>query len=344
MQRPLIQSDYLLSHNVKLSLPGKVLVHVGKQIEVGGLVAEATLPTKFQVFDVLNHFRLQPHELEGCIKRLAGEDVQKGDVIARKPGILSRIFRAPEAGKVVAVRDGRVTLAMGEKTNQAISPIAGVVSELIAGLGAQIVSQGNNVQAAWGNGKISVGQFLFVDKPENYDKKDLDGRVIGLSEPLTIPILNALQASRVAGVVAPALNPLLIDAYTNWMVPLLSLAGFGEAGFDPVTLKVLKSFEEKQVYLMGHKPSQHNGQKPSLFLPKPANQTGALFEEDNRELPGKKVRLLGMPYFGSVGKIIEIPEQEERLGSGVLSKVVVVERDDETIIRVPLENLSILSY
>ncbi len=137
----IINSDYLLSFPVELPVPGKETVHLGQRVEAGDVIAESILPARFQVFDVLNQFRLKESELEACIKRLAGEDVQRGDVIAKKAGLISRFFRAPDDGKVVAVRDGRVTLAMGEKTIQARTPIAGTVGES-PGAGSVIVARG----------------------------------------------------------------------------------------------------------------------------------------------------------------------------------------------------------
>ena len=115
----IINNDHLLSFAVELPVPGKETVHLGQRVEVGDVIAESILPARFQVFDVLNQFRLKESELEACMKRLAGEDVQRGDVIAKKAGLISRFFRAPDDGKVVAVRDGRVTLAMGEKIGKA---------------------------------------------------------------------------------------------------------------------------------------------------------------------------------------------------------------------------------
>jgi hypothetical protein len=52
---------------------------------------------------------------------------------------------------------------------------------------------------------------------------------------------------------------------------------------------------------------------------------------------------VGQPYFGSVGKIVELPQKAERTASGIRSQIAVIEREDETIIRVPLENLEILN-
>lgn len=333
----MIQENYLLTHIETLPLPGKVLVHPGQDVEIGSPIAEAILPARFQVFDVLNHFRIRTSDLEGCIKRLAGEDVQKGDVIARKPGFLSHIFRAPEAGKVVSVRDGRVTLAMGEKTIQITSPITGVVSELIPGLGASIVARGTAVRAAWGNGKIGTGLLRSVESLKESDRKELADRIIVLNSQLDRTSMSILADAEVTGVVVAALDPMLEEQYRGWKIPLISLVGFGETVLDQTISDRLSHSQDQLFFLMGK-------QTPILFMPDQESSPVELFAADEPNLLGSKVRLLGMPYFGSLATIVELPEEEERLGSGVLSKVAVVERDDATIIRIPLENLEILSF
>ena len=73
MQRAIVEHGHLLNLAVRLPVPGNVLVHVGQAVNYDDLIAEAVLPAKFQVFDVVNQFRIKERDLEGCIKRLAGE-------------------------------------------------------------------------------------------------------------------------------------------------------------------------------------------------------------------------------------------------------------------------------
>jgi len=109
-------------------------------------------------------------------------------------------------------------------------------------------------------------------------------------------------------------------------------------------IAVLKELEGKTAYLLAHEPFNRDDQKAALFFPVEQNQAMGLFETEQKSLLGSQVRFWGSPYFGSLGEIIEIPDEEERLGSGILSKVVVVRRAEESVIRVPLENLEILSF
>ena len=343
MPGAIVERDYLLKHAVRLPVPGKVVAHLGQVLGYGDLIAEVVLPAGFQVFDVKNHFQIKDSDLEGSIKRLAGESFQKGDVIAKKQGLISRIFRAPEAGKVVAVRDGRVTLAMGEKKIQANSPIPGTVAEIAPGFGADIIARGTCLQAAWGNAKCAAGMLILVEELGRLPINDLKDKIVLFPGKLNLPQLDLLRDAQAAGVIAPVLEPGLYRAYKNWNVPLISLVGFGEAQTDSVSSSALQEMNEKPVYLLAQEPNNRDGIKPRLFYPDQGSQATELFDKAKTALVGCQVRLLGSPYFGSQGIIIEVPEKEEHLGSGLLSYVVVVERDDESVIRVPLENLEILS-
>ena len=68
----------------------------------------------------------------------------------------------------------------------------------------------------------------------------------------------------------------------------------------------------------------------------------ALFDEEVTLKVGSLVRLLGEPYLGSTGKVLELPQRAERFASGLKAYVAVVERTDGTLIRVPVTNLLLM--
>ena len=339
----IIQTDHLLSFPVELPVPGMVTVHLGQSVEPGDVIAEAVLPAKFQVFDVLNQFRLKERELESCIKRLAGEEVQHGDVIAKKSGLISRFFRAPDDGKVVAVRDGRVTLAMGEKTIQAKAPIGGTIGEIIPGLGAVIVSHGFSLRGAWGNGKTAIGKLVVFKADEESNLAEVKGAIVFLDGMAAWADIRQLQDKEAAGILFSSVDPSSSMVLEQFQIPVMSLLGFGEAVLDQLTRSALEELQNSQVTLVARKPDPYRDLKPELFQPRETAKTAALFAEPEPTLIGQTARLLGQPYFGSVGKIVELPQEAERMASGIQSLVAVIRREDETVIRVPLENLEILT-
>ena len=105
----------------------------------------------------------------------------------------------------------------------------------------------------------------------------------------------------------------------------------------------MEELHGKQITLVACKANPYRNLKPELFQERETDETAQLFAEPEPTLIGRTARLLGQPYFGSVGKIVELPQEIERTASGIQSKVAVIEREDETVIRVPLENLEILT-
>ena len=342
-KKALIQNDYLFSLSVELRVPGQVRVHLGQEVEAGDVISEAILPTRFQVFDVINQFRIKDSQLDSCIKRLAGENVQRGDVIAKKAGLVSRLFRAPDDGKVVAVRDGRLTLALGERKIQAISPIAGTVGEVHAGLGAVIVSRGLCIQGSWGNGLTAVGKLLILNEVNDAALAETNEAIVFLDGMANAADLIAIQNAGAAGILVTALDPLFIAELVEIKLALMSLVGFGDTRLDSLSRAVLEDLQGSQVCLAARAPDPYANLRPELFQPGESGQPVGLFPEPEPSLIGRKARLLGQPYFGGVGTIVGIPPEIERLASGMESHVAMIEREDGAIIRVPLGNFEILT-
>ena len=342
MKSTIIQNNYLLEIPIELPLPGVVKVTLGQNVDAGEVIAKAVLPAKFQVFDVLNQFRMDGKAFESSLKRLAGEEVQKGDVIVKKPGLISRIFRAPEAGKIVAIRDGRITLAMGEKTIEAVSPIGGVVGQIFPALGATIVSRGLGIEAAWGNGKIVSGKLVIFNQ-EDKAAQDVKDNIVFLNKTVTAKEIKKLQKAGAIGILVSSLDASRGLSDEQFDIPLLSLFGYGETVLDEFTASKITSLAEREVYLIARKTNPLAGSRPILFSPTDNGGTTELFSEPEGSLIGRSVRLLGQPYYGKTGKIIDLSEEPEKLESCMEAALVTIETTDGESIRLPFENLEFLN-
>ena len=69
--------------------------------------------------------------------------------------------------------------------------------------------------------------------------------------------------------------------------------------------------------------------------------SGFVHEDLQLEI-GRRVWLVGRPYTGSVGEIIELPDEPEMFASGLVMRAVVVRREDGLVIRVPRENVELI--
>ena len=96
--------------------------------------------------------------------------------------------------------------------------------------------------------------------------------------------------------------------------------------------------QDHEIFLL----SDGAGLSAELIMPGEGGQSSDLFEEEGKLGVGSLVRLLGEPYLGNTAKVLELPEEMERFASGLTAKVAIVERQDGTLIHVPVANLLLL--
>lgn len=348
MKSLLIAANQQLLRSVKLPLAGTVLVRTGQVVNVGDPIAEATVPGHFQVFDVVNHLRVDPAHLDRHILRLAGEEVKRGDVIAKKSGLLSRFFRAPEDGKIASIRGGRVTLALGEKKIRVFANLPGTITELIPERGAVISLGASVLQGSWGNGYSARGELVRL--PEDFSKidsssphADVSNKIIFMPAFLAPDQLERLLEQHPAGIVVPAIPPQALPRLLTAELAVLSLSGFGDNQADALSMGMIERMAGKTVYLINPDPTTGDDDRPELILPGEGGQVGSLSAHKPSLRLGAKVRMLGMPYSGSIGTVIELPGAAERFASGLTARPVVIQRADDQVIRIPVVNVELIN-
>jgi hypothetical protein len=95
-------------------------------------------------------------------------------------------------------------------------------------------------------------------------------------------------------------------------------------------------------YLNAHVTDLHAGIKPEIMMPTEIVAAENLFEHESRLSVGAKVRFVGKPYTGGVGKIVEILPEKVQYASGLWLDSVVVRRSDGEEIKIPTTNIEII--
>ncbi|MFZ3070826.1 MAG: hypothetical protein WA110_06890 [Anaerolineaceae bacterium] len=347
MDKLRIKTNQQILHTFTLPYTGTVMVRTGQDVAAGDCIAEIKMPEHYQVFDVVNSFKINPKHLDRYIERLVGEPVKAGDVIAQKPGLFSRIFRASQDGMIVSIRDGKITLALGEKKERVLATFPGLVVELVPERGAVVATHGTLLQGVWGNGLNGFGE-LFQILPLGEDLTP--DQINGLPEGLIVVAgacakpgqLNRLLGRKPAGLVFGSVDPELLPTLEKLPIPVMCLVGFGDFPVDSYSSALLEKMAGKTVYLNASMPDAIAGVKPEVIMPGEVDTSYGLFTAEDQLSVGTKVRLLGKPYTGSVGIVIELPAEAEMFSSGLVMRSVVVKRQDEQIIRIPRENLEVI--
>ena len=115
--------------------PGYVMVEEGVRVEASTIVAKTTTPGKHFIYDLVRRLGVKAEEANQFVKVKIGVEVEKGKLLATKPGLLGAIsIKAPTRGKVIAVEGGRM-----------LYESSGAIVELRAGFG---VLRGSTLAAA----------------------------------------------------------------------------------------------------------------------------------------------------------------------------------------------------
>ncbi len=333
---------------IQLPMRGRVLVRTGQRVEMDDIIAEYVLPERFMVYNVQRGFGLSASKAESQIERLVGEHVEPGDVIAQSSGLFARVFRVPQEGRVISIHSGKVILALGEVKHICRASFPGIVVELIPERGAVICGQGAILQGVWGNGKNAQGELIHLGEAVThpYDQKELDielnGKIVSLGSCLREDLLTALLESGAAGLIVSSLAPLLQSTGMNLGIPLMSLAGFGDIQTDAYSEAMIKEMVGRKVFLNAYMPDPFSAQRPEMIVPLSEIEDEGLFDEEVRLRIGSKVRLIGNPYTGNAGEVIELPAEMERFASGLELPVAVVKRTDDQLVRIPTSNLEVI--
>ena len=265
MSMQTLQIGYNLQIYRSFTLPhsGTVLVRIGQEVAAGDPIAEVRMPARFQVFDVVNNFKINPRHIDRYIERLVGEPVKAGDIIAQKSGIIARIFRAPEDGMVVAIRDGKITLALGEKVVQVLAAFPGTVVEIIAEQGAVVATQGTLLQGVWGNG-LNVSGLLtrWGEEASPEEENGIAGKIVVVDHCASRAQLNRYMAQQPAGMVFGSILPQVLPELERADIPIMALVGFGELPIDPISSQMLKQTQGQTVALNATSPDPLEGTHP----------------------------------------------------------------------------------
>jgi hypothetical protein len=320
-----------------------VLVRTGQEVAAGDPIAEVRIPARYQVFDLVNNFKINPRHIDRYIERLVGEPVKAGDIVAEKSGIIARIFRAPENGMIVAIRDGKITLALGEKVIQVLAGFPGTIVQIIAERGAVIATQGALLQGVWGNGLNVSAILTYWGEEAGAEKEDGNtGKLVVVDHCASRAQLDWYLAQQPAGMIFGSVLPQVLPELERADIPMIVLVGFGELPIDHLSTQMLKQMQGQMVVCNANPSNPLEGTHPELILPGRAQFTEELFPAEALLKVGRRVRLLGKPYAGSVGTVIALPEQPEMFASGLVMEAAVVQREDEQVIRVPRANIVVI--
>jgi hypothetical protein len=230
-------------------------------------------------------------------------------------------------------------------TLEVLAGFNGTVVEVLPEFGAVIEENGALIQCAWGNGKIDSGVLRTVcETPGDIltnQKIDvaMRGAVIFGCHCDSQDVLRAGSEVQLRGLILGSMRSALVEQAKKVEYPLIVIEGFGNIPVSEPAFKLLSTNEKRDVSLYAVRDPAA-GERPEIFIP--LNAEGQPAAQIAYFAPGQVVRLLGAPYNGKIGRIVQIRQGTAVLPNGVRAPSADVQIDGDKRAWIPLANLEVL--
>ncbi len=317
-------------------------------------------------FDVAFEIKCKPEELPMHMLRTVGQEIKKGQMIAKKgeaQAFFTKTAIAPVSGIIsdVDTKTGKVTIARPFKQVIVNAYIQGTVSEVIEHRGCVVDTPGIKLNGIFGLGRETHGEIKVVTKgPDQVLEPDMitddckDKIIIGGSFATNEALSKALEVG-VRGVVTGTVNyfnltqslgvklGVGITGQEDIDITVILMEGFGHLNMRREIWETLAALEGKTASINGATQIRAGAIRPEIIVPF-FDYAGDLAPQDIYDTDlrlGMDVRVVNEPYFGATGKIVEIVREPVVIDSEARVPVVKVELNDARKVLVPRANVEI---
>jgi hypothetical protein len=359
-----------------LPIPGRVLVHKGELIGSDKIIAQAELPGKVHVVNVVNQLGILPEDLKEFMVKREGDPVQKGEVLAEnKPFIkwFKTTVTSPITGTVETISNatGQVLLREPPRRLDMFGYIDGTVAEVIPGQGVRIDTTCAFIQGIFGVGGEAWGSLVMVAAgPEapleaSHLTSDHMGKIVIGGSFIGIDALRRAKTLGVKGIVVGGMHDkdlrallgydlgVAITGTENIGFTLILTEGFGQIPMAKKTFTLLQSLHGHKASISGATQIRAGVMRPEIIVPHSLIHTQSVAPPgDNAVISAAKdrggakigdpVRIIREPHFGWIGEVIGLPSELMKIPTESDARVMEVRFADGTIALVPRANVEII--
>lgn len=358
----------VLTKQRRLPLPGEILVSKGTKVAAEKVVARTNLPGNVQTLNVAGLLGCLPDEIEDAMLKTIKDKIVKDEVIAQSRGLFglfkSRV-KSPINGEIESISKitGQVILREPPIPVEVIAYIDGDVIDTIKNEGVTIKTSGSFIQGIFGIGGETIGTLeMAVDNPETVltekeiDKSFKDKIIIGGS----MATYEALEQARnvgVKGIVVGGVEDQILKKFMGYDIgvaitgsenvglTLIFTEGFGKCCMAGRTFSLLKSLSGKKSSINGTTQIRAGVMRPEVIVPletaPPSKKVKDISTGTGLEI-GMLVRVIREPYFGLIGKVVNLPVALAKVETESRVRVLEVELADKKKVTLPRANVEII--
>ncbi len=355
-----------LQRRRQLPLKGNVLVKQGDAVLRDQVVAHTNLPGHVTTLNLVNTLSCSPSELPSYMLKKEGDAVVKGEPIAEtKP--LVKWFKtsvpSPITGTLESISKvtGQVILREPPRPVEVQAYIDGQVIEVIPQEGVVIETTGAFVQGIFGVGGETCGTLCMLAKsasdvllPHQIDDSCKNKIIVGGSL-ITFDVIQKARDVGASGIIGGGIRDadlrtllgydlgVAITGTENIGITVIVTEGFGTIDMALKTFGILSENSGKDASISGATQIRAGVQRPEIIIPNSETDTQKI--EKNAHLglsEGALLRVIRVPYFGRVGKVVSLPAELQTIESETRVRVLEVVFEDGTRAIVPRANVELI--
>ena len=328
----------------RLPIKGKVVKSIGDKLLPDEVVATTDLPGNVRIIKVASILSIGPLDIFDSLKVKIGEKVKKGDLIAQTEGIFgffkSEVF-SPIDGSIESISDVTGQLILREKPIpvEVDAYMSGIVKNIIPDEGVTIQTNAAFIQGIFGIGGNETHQ----------------GKIIVGGSFITLNTFKKAMSLKVAGVVVGGFNYYDLEEILGYTLgvaitgseeietSLIVTEGYGNIKMSKRTFDLLSDYNKKFASINGATQIRAGVIRPEIVIPlKEKNlKKDPLSSTSQGIQKGSLVRVIRAPHFGSMGKVVELPPELQKMESETMVRVAIIKIDNEKLI-IPRSNLEMV--
>jgi hypothetical protein len=336
-----------------LPAPGEILVRTGDRVVPTQIVARTQLASYFRIVPVARLLEIPASRAKRHLLVQPGDEVQQGEVIAKRGRLPTRSVKSPIHGTVTASSGGRLLIEAPPTLFELYAYISGTVANVLDPHGLVIETTGALIQGVWGGGGGPSGENLGVLKcmvagpDELLHAQDMDlscrGMILVGGSGVSDAALEQARELQVGGIVVGGLQPELIPQVEQLPFPVIITEGIGTAPMSEPTFQLLTTNDGREASISGRVQPRSPAIRPEIIIPLPGQALRPSETQIGAPLTvGTRVRAVRAPYMGAVGTVAALPAHARRTETGAKALGAQVDLGQEAPVFVPLLNLEVL--
>ena len=352
----------------RLPIHGEVYVKVGDVVHYDTVIAKAQISGDPEIVKVaaLLGFASKPSDLPAYMKKEVEDKVAKGEVIAGYSvlfGLLKKWATSPIDGIIESASTvtGQVVIRGSPIPVEVEAYIPGKVVELLPREGAVIETNAAFIQGIFGIGSETHGHVKMVvessDEELTADRitAEDEGAVLIGGSMVTLEAIKKGVEVEASCIVAGGIRHeditkfmgeeigVAITGQEDVGITLIITEGFGRMRMSQRTFDLLKSFEGYLASVNGATQIRAGVLRPEIIIPHEEIDVKTPGDELAAGMvPGTPVRVIRQPYFGSIGKVVNLPVELQQIQTRSHVRVLEVELEDGKLVTVPRANVEII--